>query len=139
MKTIKEINKLFDEKFCKERFCQCCGKKECDYSITGCPQYRNEVFVNRDGHLSSTADEIKSFYTQQILSLIEELEGKLIKTIQDKYDKEKNTKPFIHKMLFQTAREARERHQGFLSGLLVSIDQMRASIKSFINESGVKS
>lgn len=111
---IKEINKKFDEEFSIHK-----GRK---WILT-----------------EEEAKDIKVFYTQQILSLIEELEGKLIKTIQDKYDKEKNTKPFIHKMLFQTAREARERHQGFLSGLLVSIDQMRASIKSFINESGVKS
>ena len=54
MKTIskiKEINKLFDEKFVKHKLF--------DKGIFG-----------------FEADDIKTFYTQQILSLIEELEGK---------------------------------------------------------------
>jgi hypothetical protein len=46
---------------------------------------------------------------------------KAIAAIQLKYDIAKKTPVYIHKMLGQTCKEAKERHQGFLSGLLTAI------------------
>ena len=59
---IKEINKKFDELYEKEvGHADVCKSEGYPIKITSCV---------------CGASEIKSFYTQQILSLIEELEGK---------------------------------------------------------------
>lgn len=81
--SISKINKAFDKKFVKHKL------------------FDKGVF-------GFEAQDIKDFYTQQILVLIEELEGKLPKKIKV---------PYIA-----------ERQKGFN----IAIDQMRASIKSFL-------
>ena len=87
MKTIKEINKLFDEKFGLDK-----------------------DMKKSDSDFADFLKDIKSFYTQQILSLIEELEGKIPKEDEG---------------YFSMGCEEEARIRGFNE----AVDQMRASIK----------
>ena len=103
MKTIKEINKLFDKEF---------------YYVNGL----NNVSIRK---------EIKSFWNEQILSLIEELEGKLDEMKKDKHipyqalqfsDCPECGQEVNQKWIDMKTKEIRDE----------AIDQMRASIKSFL-------
>ena len=76
--TIEEINKAFDEKFpIRHYYCED-GWYSCPLAPEGC--FDDSVPQNKCNCGAIEEQEvIKSFYTQQILSLIEELEGKLPK------------------------------------------------------------
>ncbi len=103
MKTIKEINKAFDEE---------------------CPTH---VSLGKGSFviLRSEAENIriKEFWNKQILSLIEELEGKMPKKIEKpKYDGQPND---IQQIIDFQGRDNR------IWGYNKAIDQMRASIRGF--------
>ena len=102
MKTIKEINKKFKKKFPLLR-------------VYNCPDHEP------DEHFCE--DEVVFFYTQQILSLIEELEGKL-HSYRENENKDWEKGKYGQPVKFYG--------QGFNQ----AVDQMRASIKSFLK--GVK-
>lgn len=96
MKTIKEINKKFDERF----------PHLVAFSIELAEERRTAI---------------KSFYTQQILSLIEELEGKIPKKMKSREIKHKEI----------GLKEAPWYWWGFSDARNEAIDQMRATIKSY--------
>ena len=99
MKTIKEINKLFDDEFCK-------------VYPDGSSRFLRSVSQDSD-------KEIKEFWNKQILSLIEELEGKLPKINEDIWEDLKIEDDWDMKT--GMVRE----------GFNQAVDQMRATIKSY--------
>ena len=86
--------------------------------------------------------EVKSFLLTSLQEAWEmgkaqsnqELVEKVCVILKEKYEKSSKEKPFVHRMLNQTAREAYERRQGFLSGLLVSIKALEDVKKLIVNK-----
>ena len=109
MKTIEKINKAFDKLF--------------KYKNTGYQPDNYSILLDRKDNMPVSDTNIKEFYTQQILSLIEEIESCLPK---------KKELPKPNDFIFTDGLN----HFAIAKTFNSAVDQMRAIIKSYLK--GVK-
>lgn len=83
--TTEGWEKDFDERFCPNRICRCCGKNPCDYSTTGCPWYEKEVLFDKNGQTLLHKDLVISFISSLLTQRTEEIKRMMPKQIMTCY------------------------------------------------------
>lgn len=97
---IEEIEKRFDEKFCKQKICKACGDSPCSHFTTGCPWYVEGIILNPDGGNLNGAEQIKAFFFKEVLpSLLSKFAAEINTPEKEAPDKDTFAQEYLGKTI----------------------------------------